>query len=287
MTSRMKGWMRSARVFAGHWRFRAHQELANRAVPIYRRIRSIDTPLADRYLFVLAHPRSGSTVISHILQSHPEIVGFGEHHVGYETEADLGALATRNAWFDRSPDTTYPYTMDKIVWNHHGLADPVTNHPDTRFVFLVREPRTTLESYRRMFDDLPTDERRLASYEHRMQGLVDIAERIDDPSRCAFITYEDLTSRSDATLARLSTWLELSTPLSPDYDLTRKSGSQSWGDPSEHIKAGTIITIDRDLGEIDADVLARANAIFETSCQRLRELTTADPRVPSHAPESR
>lgn len=287
MVSRVAKWKKSARVFAGHWRFRAHQALANHAVPVYRKVRSIDTPLADRYLFVLAHPRSGSTVISHVLQSHPDIVGFGEHHVGYEDEADLAGLATRNAWFDRSPDTTYPYTMDKIVWNHHGLADPVLSHPDTRFVFLVREPAATLESYRRMFAEMTTDERRLESYQKRLDGLIDLAERIDDPERCALITYDDLTDRTGEVLASLTSWLEVSPPLSRDYDLNRKSGSQSWGDPSEHIKAGTIITVDRDLSALDIDVLDRANKLYREACERLAELTTADPRVPTSASEPR
>lgn len=288
MTSRLENWKRSARVFAGHWRFRAHQALANHAVPVYRRVRSIDTPLADRYLFVLAHPRSGSTVVSHVLQTNPDIVGFGEHHVGYDTESDLVGLATRNAWFDRAPDTTTPYTMDKIVWNHHGLGDPVVRHPDTRFVFLVREPRATLESYRRMFDDMPTDERRLESYEKRLLGLIDIAERVDDPSRCALVTYQDLIERTSDVLAWLSSWLELSTPLTPDYELNRKSGSQSWGDPSEHIKAGKIITVQRDLGEIDPEVLERAHAVHRDACERLRQLTTTVGRPePAPAPESR
>lgn len=278
--------MRAARVKAGHLKFRAHQLLATHAIPIYRRVRSIDTPLNERYLFVLAHPRSGSTVVSHVLQTHPDIVGFGEHHEGYETQSDLEALATRNAFFDRSPATTRRYTMDKIVWNHHDLSDTVLQDPATRFLFLAREPEATLESYRRMFADMTTDERRCDSYENRLTGMIDLAERIGDTSRMRFVTYEDLTQRTEPTLAELTDFLELEVPLSENYDLNSKSGSQSWGDPSEHIKAGKIISVDREATVIDIDVLDRANKVYRHSCDRLTALTTAAP-IPTIVSESR
>ncbi len=280
------GLMRAARVKAGHLKFRAHQALATYAVPVYRRIRSIDTPLTERYLFVLAHPRSGSTVVSHVLQSHLEIIGFGEHHEGYESMADLEALATRNAFFDRSPNNTSHYTMDKIVWNHHGLSDAIVDNPDARFIFLAREPAATLESYRRMFADMTTDERRLQSYETRLNGMIELAERIGDTSRMRFLTYDDLTKRTEPTLAELTNFLELETPLSQEYEVTSKSGSQSWGDPSAHIKAGKIISVDHDPSVIDVDVLGRANTVYRESCERLTDLTTVVP-TPVTVPESR
>ncbi len=286
MSSRSERLMRSARVFAGHARFRAHQTLASHAVPTYRRLRSIDTPLTERYLFVLAHPRSGSTVLSHVLQSHPSIVGFGEHHEGYDTAEDLEALAARNAWFARSPRTTAPYTMDKIVWNHHGLSDAIVTHPDTRFIFLAREPAATLESYRRMFADMTTDERRLESYRNRLDGMIDLAERIGDPARTTFVTYDDLTAKTADVLASLTDWLELPTPLRSDYELNSKSGSQSWGDPSEHIKAGKIISLDHSPTVIDLDVLDEANTLYGASCERLQALTES-PRRKSPAAELR
>lgn len=271
--------LREARIKGGHAKFRTHQLLASNVVPLYRRIRSIDTPLAERYLFVLAHPRSGSTVLSHVLQSHEDIIGFGEHHEGYATDNDLTALAARNAFFDREPTVTRSYTLDKIVWNHHDIADSLLKRADTRFVFLVREPVATLESYRRMFHDMTTDERRLLSYQTRLGGMIELAKRIGDPERMALVTYDDLTDDTAATLARLTEWLELDPPLTPDYDLNSKSGSQSWGDPSKHIQAGTIITVPRDTAHIDLDVADAASRVYEESCEALAALTTASPAV--------
>lgn len=267
--------LRFARVKAGHAKFRGHQLLASNAVPIYRRIRSVDTPLAERYLFVLAHPRSGSTVLSHVLQSHDDIVGFGEHHEGYTNLDDLVALAARNAFFARDAGTTHQYTLDKIVWNHHEISDELLQHPDTRFIFLAREPVATLESYRRMFSDMPTDERRLLSYQLRLEGMIDLAKRIGDTDRMTFVTYDDLTDGTAETLERLTEWLELETPLTPEYELNAKSGSQSWGDPSKHIKAGTIINVPHEAVDIDVDVVNAANRLYRESCEELTAITTA------------
>lgn len=278
--------VRAARVKAGAMKFRAHHAIAARSVPAYRRIRSIETPLTHRYLFVLAHPRSGSTVVSHILQSHPEVIGFGEHHTEYETEADLVSLAMRNAFFERSPRATHRYTMDKVVWDEHGFSDAILKHPDTRFIFLAREPSSTLDSYRRMFIAMTTDEHRLQSYKARLNGMIELAERIGDSSRMRFATYDDLTKRTEATLAELTSFLELDTPLSREYELTSKSGSQSWGDPSAHIKAGKIISVDHAPCGISPAVLDRANQEYRASCERLAVLTSAAP-TPATVPESR
>lgn len=283
-TTRRTRLLRSARVRGGHAKFRAHQLVASQAVPLYRRLRSIDTPLAEGYLFVVAHPRSGSTVLSHVLQSHADIVGFGEHHESYTRPEDLYALAARNAFFDRDPVTTRRYTLDKIVWNHHEIAEGLLARPDTRFVFLVREPVATLESYRQMFHDMTTDERRLRSYRTRFDGMVAQAEAIGDPERMMFIDYEQLTNDTRATLERLTEWLVLDTPLTPEYDLNAKSGSQSWGDPSVHIQAGTIISVDRQAVDINLDVADIAHRVYESGSLALQALTTRTARPAERPP---
>lgn len=273
-----------ARVKAGAARFWLNQQVASSLVPAYRRVRSIDTPLAERYLFVIAHPRSGSTALSHVLQSHPDIVGFGEHHVSYDGLQDLDALATRNAFLARTPDTTHRYTLDKIVWNHHELADAVVDDAACHFVFLVREPIETLESYRRMFHDLPTDERRLESYRVRLDGMVSLAQRIADPTRMTMLTYDELVADTEATLRRLTDALDLEPPLRRDYELNHKSGQQSWGDPSPHLKAGTITAIEHAPTNISLDVIDAASLVYDAACRRLRCLTTGSLPAPADQP---
>ncbi|MDY7013544.1 MAG: sulfotransferase family protein, partial [Cyanobacteriota bacterium] len=45
-----------------------------------------------RVLFILSHMRSGSSLLTHILNSNPEIIGYGETHLQYSSEADFKRL---------------------------------------------------------------------------------------------------------------------------------------------------------------------------------------------------
>ncbi|MGV2388843.1 MAG UNVERIFIED_CONTAM: sulfotransferase [Microcystis novacekii LVE1205-3] len=46
--------------------------------------------------------RSGSSLLTHILNSNPEIIGFGETHLVYESEQDFKALMFQLYWtFER------------------------------------------------------------------------------------------------------------------------------------------------------------------------------------------
>ncbi len=268
-----------ARIFAGKAKFRTSQSVANRAVPLYRSLRGLRSPIADGHLFVLAHPRSGSTVLTHILHSHPAIAGFGEHHVSYETEADLARLEARVAFFAHEPGLRTPWVLDKLVWNQHRLAPAILRAPSSRFVFLVRRPEETFDSYRRMFPQFPTDADRFRSYRRRMNGLVELAEGIDDPERAFFLTYDDLVDKTDTSLDALTAFLELASPLEPDYGLTSKTGSQSWGDPSENIKAGRILRLDRS-SAIDPEVATAADKLYRETVRTIATLTTSPAPTP-------
>jgi hypothetical protein len=52
-------------------------------------------PFARRHLFLLGHMRSYSSVLSHILGSHPQIDGYCETHIKYRTRLDLWRLHHR------------------------------------------------------------------------------------------------------------------------------------------------------------------------------------------------
>ncbi len=283
LKQRMIGRGSPARILAGRLKFRTSQIVANRSVPIYRSIRGIDRSIAERHLFVLAHPRSGSTVLSHVLHGHPEIAGFGEHHVSYIDADDLTALEARTAYFARDPRLESRYVLDKIVLNKHEVDQAILQADTTRFVFLLREPAETLQSYARMFPDLPTDEDRFRSYRRRLTALVKYLETINDPKRAFFLTYDELTSETPAALDALTRWLELGSPLLPEYELTAKTGSQSWGDPSANIKAGKILTLDRapEASAVNEPVLATANDLYRSTIDIFRTMATTLDGKPS------
>ena len=49
----------------------------------------------DRILFVLSHMRSGSSLLTHILNTNNEIIGYGETHIKYSSELDFKALLSK------------------------------------------------------------------------------------------------------------------------------------------------------------------------------------------------
>ncbi|HUD90534.1 MAG TPA: sulfotransferase family protein, partial [Sphingobium sp.] len=74
-------------------------------------------------LFVLAHMRCGSTALSNILCSRPDVSGYGESHVRHDGQGALGRLAMnqmrRGGWKPQAP-----ILFDKILHSRHDWATP-------------------------------------------------------------------------------------------------------------------------------------------------------------------
>ena len=100
-----------------------------------------------RYLHLLSHPRSGSTLLSHILMSHPDIAGIGEAWLTYSRSEDLKKLPIVLAMHFRP----FPlldqerYAFDKIVHNHLIAAENVGNiyNQNDSIIFLLRVMQLT------------------------------------------------------------------------------------------------------------------------------------------------
>ena len=39
---------------------------------------------SQRFLFIMGHPRSGSSLLMHVLSDHDKIIGFGEYFIKYQ-----------------------------------------------------------------------------------------------------------------------------------------------------------------------------------------------------------
>src|SRR6476469_7240809 len=97
------------------------------------------------FLFVVSHMRSFSSLLCHILGSHPEISGYGEAQLSYFSRLDLQRLArkvqqiTGNAALGR-------YVLDKILHNHREIAPRILDRPEIRVLFLLRNAEDTVQS---------------------------------------------------------------------------------------------------------------------------------------------
>ncbi|MBL8446424.1 MAG: sulfotransferase [Zoogloeaceae bacterium] len=225
------------------------------------------------YLFVLSHMRSNTSLLSHLLGSHPEISGHSEMGISYRHALDL--LKLRCKVFLDSDGLDGTYVLDKILHDDLLIRDPILARPDLRLIFLVRDPVQTLRSILHMGSRERTAPQWTQEpsevtdyYCARLSRLESYLGRLDPASRdrrALFMCAEDLLAAPEAELARLSTWLDLSVPLSPEYRVFETTGQPGYGDPVGPIKAGRIVAQPSSYHHITLDpaLEARARAAYD------------------------
>jgi hypothetical protein len=202
-----------------------------------------------RYLFVLGHMRSYSSLLCHILGSHPEVHGYCETHVKYRTRLDLLRLRSRVVKLTGEP-LHGRYVLDKMLHNY-PLAPSILRSPRTLAIVLVRRPVPAVQSIVNMglhygavawHRDLDAVVR---YYEERLATLVRLADVLR--GRVMFMEAETLLSQTGDVLQSIGRLLELSEPLRSDYRRFAHTGEGGFGDPSETILTGRVSNAAREL----------------------------------------
>ncbi|QEW17878.1 hypothetical protein LA6_000032 [Marinibacterium anthonyi] len=188
----------------------------------------------ERSVFILAHMRCGSTALSNILCSRPEISGYGEAHIAYRSTADLGRLvvnqALRHAWDPRAR-----HLFDKLLHTRHDIAVP----PEffrARAIFLCRRPEPTIASIRRLFiglgrDEYATDTAAAQYYVERLGRLAELWSFFPANRRLG-LTHDQLTAQTDTWLQRMTILLGLEPRLENHYRSAAASIRGGGGDPT-------------------------------------------------------
>lgn len=199
------------------------------------------------YIFLLSHMRAYTSVLSHILGSHPEIDGYAEATRSYNSPADLDGL---REWVAEAYDGRQDgrYVLDKILHNHFTISDDVLRHPRVRHIFLLRKPEPTLRSI--IFTMAQRNEAAvkvtayisgfaLGYYRDRLQQLEQYAQTLARPA--LFLEAETLFDRTPEVLAVVTDWLGLGAPLSEEYDTFKYTGAAFRGDTSPYIQTGKVV----------------------------------------------
>ena len=205
----------------------------------------------ERSLFLIGHMRCGSTALSAILCSRPDISGYGEAHIAYEGRAALGVLALnqmrRGAWTGSAPSL-----FDKILHSRYDDA-ACPEFFTARALFMARAPQPAIRSIRHLFagigsGEYQTDAIAAAYYEERLGAMLRLWPRFADERRVA-CTYEALTADPDAVLAHLSARLGLVPAMVNHYAIKAAAGGRGAGDPLSASKHTQIVAAK---GEQDA-----------------------------------
>jgi tetratricopeptide (TPR) repeat protein len=127
---------------------------------------------ASGHVFLVGFPRSGTTLLGQVLQSHPDVVTLDEHETLVDASqaflaapgglarlaaADDAALATyRDAYWRRvraaGGDPDGKVFVDKLPMNSLGLPLIARLFPAAKLIFLRRDPRdVVLSAFRRQF----------------------------------------------------------------------------------------------------------------------------------------
>ena len=110
----------------------------------------------DRCIFLLGHMRCGSTALSGILCARPEISGYGETHIAYDSAAALGLLSLNLRKYE-SQKPGADWFFDKVLHNAYD-ALPAARYFESRAIFLVREPEVSIRSIRNLFAKIGSEE---------------------------------------------------------------------------------------------------------------------------------
>lgn len=235
-------------------------------------------------LLVISHMRGFTTLLSHLLGSHPEIAGYFETHSSYRELKDLLRLRTTLDDADGLSGSER-WIVDKVLGCDMKISDEVLRREDVHLLFSLRRPRATLKSMiatrERYGWDMGRDDL-VEYYFRRLPQIADFARRAPGGY---YLDAEAIVEDTDRALAALTGALRLSTPLEPEFATRSMTGVPGYGCPSDYIGQGKIVR-DRERYEdigIDAELLRRAERSYRdcreallANCEPLALLEAVD-----------
>lgn len=230
-------------------------------------------------LFIFSHMRSGSSLLTHILNTNPEIIGFGETHIQYTSEAGLKELLYKVYWQIRHRRMSHTYVLDKLLHNNKLLSLELLRSNQLYTLFLLREPQASLASILKLKPNWDSHQA-VEHYVNRLAMLETYAKEVNDQSRAIFITYEQLVNQTGDVLKQLQSFFKVKQAFSEEYQVTKTTGVKGIGDSSPNIKAGRILrTHSSSHVAIAPELLDKAMAAFMQCQATLEQYCTVVPTV--------
>jgi hypothetical protein len=234
--------------------------------------------MSDHYsrIFLLSHMRAFTSLAGHILGSHPQINGYYEMHLSYDDESSLQKQIESYQENDTLKSGSR-YFFDKLLHNDYALQLDRLNLTDPRMLLALREPESTIKSIVKLFAKKNSDD----LYASPAQATRYYIERITRLSEfCAqvkqgyfYFDAEMLQTAPDVLLPRLSSWLELASPLSERYAIFSQTGKDRKGDTFDNIRSGKINKTQHDYSTISIpeDQLKMAQQAYRECRQKIMD----------------
>jgi hypothetical protein len=225
---------------------------------------------SDQYsrIFLLSHMRAYTSLLGHILGSHPEINGYFEMHISYRDPAALHMQIEKLRRHETLKDNSR-YLFDKLLHNRYCLMLDQLGLDDVKILVALREPKQSIKSIVNLFLQKGTDhpyaqpEAAAGYYIDRIRSLAEFCNAF--AGRYYYFDAEPLRKQPATLLSALAGWLDLEVPLSAHYHTFSQTGKARKGDSSERIRSGKIDTSESDysLVTIQPDALQQASTIYQ------------------------
>jgi len=201
-----------------------------------------------KYVFLISHVRSGSSLFTHLLNTHPAICCYGETSIAYASRNDLDRLVVTVHGVLRKLSMKEAIVADKLLHNRLLIDHALLNERDVFPVFLLRDPMESLAS---MITNLAvpwygdsSEESVQKLVDHYVQRLKTIKEYAMDfarPECSLFVTYDRMLSNPTRLFMMLGEILGIDKRLfSVNYKTLRTTGLWGLGDGSPNIMSGVI-----------------------------------------------
>lgn len=230
--------------------------------------------LRHRNIFLLSHMRANTSLLGHLMGSHPEIEGYYELHIGYYSWRSLW----RQKYLHLSTHRAKPgsrYMFDKVLHDGHAVRPELLMREGSRTLMMLRSPEQSIKSlmamYRKQRPDLPeaTAEGATRYYVDRLNTLAAIAQALG--RRYFYLDAECLVAATEPTLAAMSDWLGLRSPIPSEYATFSNTGQGNKGDHSDRLKSGRVDAsrVDYSTIELPADLERAAEEAYRQHRDRL------------------
>jgi hypothetical protein len=219
--------------------------------------------------------RAYSSLLGHIIGSHPRINGYYEMHQSYLRDADLAQQIADYSQHDTLKQDSY-YQFDKLLHNDYRLNLSLPALQDAVIFIALRQPEPTIKSIIKLFRQKSTDHLYTQPagatdyYLERLQTLTDFAQQ--HPQRYHYFDTEKVCTDTDRLLSQLQQWIRVAEPLSREYGSFAKTGVAGAGDTSPLIHTGKILPDFQEVVddvELDATLLQQAEQVYQNCRQQL------------------
>jgi hypothetical protein len=199
--------------------------------------------LPKQHIFLLSHMRAYTSLFGHIMGSNPAICGYYEMHIGYYSWKSL--IRQKLLYFENEETKPgFSSMFDKVLHNEHSVSAKILNGRRIKTIFSLRRPQDTIPSILKLYQsidpshELNSEPFATGYYIQRLDMLENIAMSLEQDFY--YLDAEAMQHNPNECLGSLSDWLQLDTPLSPNYELQRNTSRARYGDTSIRMKTGRI-----------------------------------------------